>query len=139
MRYFSPNSIAYPTFRHIESCLSKKVSPVTVQGLLRNYEIVPVLVLDVKKNVFHCHFMSNPYYRIDLDVLDGSMFRYVYNRVGAIERGSSGARIGQYTARCYEHIRYDIYMPTILEAGDVLLCSRMDYRNLVGEAEPVLV
>lgn len=125
MRYFSQNSITHSMFRFINLALTKRAPIIPISRLNdTTYHIVPVLVLSSTESIFHCHFMSNPYYKIDLDVLDGSLFRHVYLANGEYDHVSSSRRITQYTARCHEHIRYDIYMPNVLKAGDILLCDR---------------
>lgn len=105
----------------------------------RVFNIVPVLVLDVKDNNFHCRFLSNPYYRLDLDTLNGSLFRYVYESDGTYDKLSSSEPIRQYSARCYEHILHDIYMPNVLKAGDILLCGNVYPTRKTADCEPVLV
>jgi len=138
MRYFSQNSITRPGLNLVEQCIRSKKSEITLHyPNNRKYIITPVLVLSVKENVFHCHFMSNPYFTLDLDTLDGSLFTYVYNSQGISIPFKQP--IGQYTAKCYEHTRHEIYMPRILEAGDILLCGNVYPIRKTADSEPVLV
>lgn len=122
MRYFSQNSITRSALTLIQHSIRSKKSDITLYYPNNmQYTIVPVLVLSVKKNVFQCHFMSNPYYTFDLDTLDGSLFTYIYNPHGSPINFKNS--IAQYTARCHEHVRHQIYMPNILKTGDILLCG----------------
>jgi hypothetical protein len=81
--------------------------------------------------------MSNPYYLLDLDKLDGSLFTYIYNSDGTPLFFKEP--IKQYTAKCYEHVRDQIYMPKMLEAGDILLCGSAYPIQKTADSEPVLV
>jgi hypothetical protein len=138
MRYFSQNSITRPVFNIIESCIRSKKSEITLYyPNNRKFTIVPVLVLSVRENTFQCHFMSNPYYTLDLDTLDGCLFKYIYNSDGTPVVFKECTT--QYTARCYEHVRHQIYMPKILEAGDILLCGNVFPTQKTADSEPVLV
>ena len=138
MRYFSQNGITRSGFNLIEHCIRSKKSEITLHyPNNRSYRVVPVLVLSVRQNVFHCHFMSNPYFHLDLDMLDGSLFTYVYTSVG--EPIQVKAPVSQYTAKCYEHVRHDIYLPRILETGDILLCGNVYPIRKTADSEPVLV
>jgi len=140
MRYFSPNSISKLAFHYIQSEIAKRSCEIHVRDWTSlRYQITPVLVLSTKDNTFQCHFMSNPHYRLDLDALDGSLFRYVYGKDGKYDVAASNTRIAQYTAKCYEHIRHDVYMPNVLTAGDILLCSRQGKGALtMATPEPLL-
>jgi hypothetical protein len=136
MRYFSPNNISKMMFQHIQTQISRRSCEIRVKDWTSiPYQITPVLVLSTNNNTFHCHFMSNPHYYLDLDALDGSLFRYVYGPDGKYDVSASNTRVAQYTGRCYEHIRHDIYMPNVLNAGDILLCSR---RGKGATPEPLL-
>jgi hypothetical protein len=138
MRYFSQNSITRSTFGLIEHYIRSKSSHITLHyPNNRVHTITPVLVLSVNQNMFHCHFMSNPYYRLDLDVLDGSLFTYIYNSDGSPIKTREG--VAQYTATCYEYTLHDIYMPKVLEAGDILLCGNIFPMRKSADSEPVLV
>jgi hypothetical protein len=81
--------------------------------------------------------MSNPYYMLDLDKLDGSLFTYIYNSDGTPAVFKEPVK--QYTAKCYEHMRHQIYMPKMLEAGDILLCGNAHPIQKTADSEPVLV
>jgi hypothetical protein len=138
MRYFSQNGITRSGFNLIEQCIRSKKSEITLHyPNNRSYRIVPVLVLSVRHTVFQCHFMSNPHFKLDLDTLDGCLFTHVYNSVGT----PIGVKepVSQYTAKCYEHVRHDIYIPRILEAGDILLCGNVYPIRKTADSEPVLV
>ena len=138
MRYFSQNSITRPGLRLVEQSIRSKKSDITLYyPNNRQYNITPVLVLSVRENVFQCHFMSNPYYMLDLDKLDGSLFTYIYNSDGT--PATFKEPIKQYTAKCYEHVRHQIYMPKMLEAGDILLCGNAHPIQKTADSEPVLV
>ena len=141
MRYFSPNSIVSPMFRYIKSGLMAKQSTIHIPCWWgRHYEITPVLVLSVKGDRFDCHFLSNPFYRLDLEALEGSLFRYVYDKDGTYDADASSRRISFYTGKSYEHLIHDVYMPNVLEAGDILLCTRDRNRERaapLGTACPV--
>ena len=138
MRYFSQNSITRSGFNLIEHYIQSKKPDITLYyANNRVHKITPVLVLSVKKTTFHCHFMSNPYYRLDLHALDGSLFTYVYDGKGLPI--TTKERMTQYTAKCYEHVLHDIYMPNVLEAGDILLCGNAFPRRRNADSDPVLV
>lgn len=138
MRYFSQNSITRPGLNLIEQCIRSKKSEITLHyPNNRQYTITPVLILSVRKTTFQCHFMSNPYFYLDLDTLDGSLFTHVYNWDGTPIHVK--APISQYTAKCYEHVRHDIYIPRILEVGDILLCGNVYPIRKTADSEPVLV
>jgi len=139
MRYFSPNSITRPMFRYIESGLKAKQSPIPIPCWWgRPYEITPVLVTAVKGDTFSCHFLSNPFYRLDLEALEGSLFREVYTEEGAYDADASSRRISYYSGKCYEYLLHDVYMPNALEAGDILLCTRgRERRKDLGTPCPV--
>ena len=95
-------------------------------------------MLDVKGDRFDCHFLSNPFYRLDLEALEGSLFRDVYTEDGAYDTDASSRRISYYTGKCNEHLLHDVYMPNTLEAGDILLCTRGRERMTpLGTACPV--
>ena len=138
MRYFSQNSITRPGLNLVEQCIRSKKSEITLHyPNNRQYIITPVLILSVRQNVFHCHFISNPYFHLDLDTLDGSLFTHVYNSDGTPIHVKES--VSQYTAKCYEHVRHDIYIPKILEAGDILLCGNAYPIRKTADSEPVLV
>jgi len=74
---------------------------------------------------------------LDLDKLDGSLFTYIYNSDGTPVFFKEPVK--QYTAKCYEHVRHQIYMPKMLEAGDILLCGNAYPIQKTADSEPVLV
>ena len=139
MRYFSQNGITRAAFNLINHSINTNKPNITLHYPNdRIYRITPVLVINVTGNTFHCHFMADPYYRLNLDNLNGSLFTAVYEENGQFDREASVRGVKQYNARCYEYILHDIYMPDALETGDILLCGRV-YPKRTGGADPVLV
>ena len=139
MRYFSQNGITRAGFNLIQLHLQSNKPNITLHyPNERIYRITPVLVTGVNGNTFNCHFIADPYYRLNLGRLDGSLFTAVYESDGKIDRDASSRSVKQYNARCHEYILHDIYMPDVLETGDVLLCGKV-YPKRTGDADPVLV
>jgi hypothetical protein len=52
---------------------------------------------------------------------------------------TTNERLKQYTARCYDYILHDIYIPDGLEAGDILLCGNIFPTEKTADSDPVLV
>jgi hypothetical protein len=139
MHYISPNTLTNAAFQQIQKCLVQRTSHIPVRSIKGIIHVSPVLVLKVDGNTFHGHFMANPYFQLDLDLIRESMFQHVYKEDGSYNSERSGERITQFTARFQDTHVHHVYMPKILEVGDILLCSQSTFGKINADSEPVLV
>ena len=139
MHYISPNTLTHAAFQQIQRSLVKRLTCIPVRSTKEVIYVSPVLVLKVYGNTFHGHFMANPYFHKDLDVIRTSLFQYVYREDGSYNSERSSKRVSHYTARFQDIVVDEIYMPKMLEVGDILLCSKATFGQITADSEPILV
>lgn len=139
MHYISPNTLTHAAFQQIQRSLVKRLTCIPVRSTKEVIYVSPVLVLKVHGNTFHGHFMANPYFHKDLDVIRTSLFQYVYREDGSYSSKLSSKRVSNYTARFQDVVVHDIYTPKMLEVGDILLCSKATFGQITADSEPILV
>ena len=139
MHYISPNTLTHAAFQQIQRSLVKRLTCIPVRSTKDVIHVWPVLVLKVHGNTFHGHFMANPHFHKDLDVIRTSLFQHVYREDGSYNSERSNKRVSHYTARFQDVVVDEIYMPKMLEVGDILLCSKATFGQITADSEPILV
>ena len=131
--------ITHSAFEYIQKCIRMRVSHIQLSSPKRKLTVLPVVVLNVRDTTFRGHFMANPYYTLDIDVIRASMFEYVYTEHGSYDVKRSNQQICHYTGQFQDALVHHVYMPKILEVGDILLCSHTTFEQVTSDSEPVLV